>query len=452
MPVPIRPYVLAMGLWLTACQSVDPRMVEARTASLYPHRAGASAAADATESPSLDEVRRTASLASYLNFGLRHSGTLRNAYETWRAAVERTAQTTSLPDPVASFSQFVEDLQTRTGPQRRRYGLTQNVPWPGKLRQRGRISEARAEELWQQVEARRLAVQRDIAVTFHEYGYLGQSLRIKQRVLELLRQLEPVVQSRIRAGAGQQDLLRLQVEIGRVENDLASLVEIRPALSARLAAAMGYPSDDLLPLPETSEPTLRKVDRARLVELAADRNPKVREFAAAVVRHRHALELSQTERWPDLSVGVDYLETGSAVNPATPGSGRDPWAWRVGFSVPIWVHRYDAAERQAEHELTAASAALHQLRGDLRADVEHAGFALNDALRQVALYRDTLLPRARELLDVTRAAYRAGRAALLDLLDSERSLLDFEVGYWRATRDYLQSEARVAALVGGGFR
>ena len=55
-------------------------------------------------------------------------------------------------------------------------------------------------------------------------------------------------------------------------------------------------------------------------------------------------------------------------------------------------------------------------------------------------------------MTVTRASYRAGTASLLEMLDRERSLLDFETAYWRAIRDYLQSEARLVTLVGGPIR
>ena len=50
---------------------------------------------------------------------------------------------------------------------------------------------------------------------------------IDEDVIGELQQLEPVVQRRIAGGtSGQEDLLRLQVEIGRIENDLASLEKV----------------------------------------------------------------------------------------------------------------------------------------------------------------------------------------------------------------------------------
>jgi len=390
-------------------------------------------------------------LGLYLRYGMHRNAELRSQYERWRAALERIPQVTSLPDPVFSFSQFVETVETRTGPQERRYSLSQTFPWFGKLDLRGSVAAGDAEERWQRVVAARLRVERNIQIAYFDYAYLAQSIRITGDVLELLKQLEPVVQQRIvGADGGQQDLLRLQVEIGRVENDLASFQKVRRSLSARLAAAMNLRRRDPLPLPELTEPDLGRVvaDTEGLLRRAERLNPELRELAERIRKNQDRRDLAGLQRWPDVTLGVDYFETGTALAP-TRGDGDDPFAFRVMFNLPIWGGRYSAAEREAEHQISAATQALSDRRTTLHADVEHAAFQLDDAARQLLLYRETLLPRARESLEVTRAAYRAGSSSFLDLIDSERALLEFETGYWRACRDHYQSKARLEALIGG---
>ena len=186
-----------------------------------------------------------------------------------------------------------------------------------------------------------------------------------------------------------------------------------------------------------------------LLRRAEQLNPELRELAERIRKNESQRQLAGLQRWPDVAVGVDYFETGSALNSATPGSGDDPFGVRVMFNLPIWGGKYGAAEREAEHNISAATHALNDRRATLRADLEQAAFELDDAARQLLLYRETLLPRARETLEVTRAAYRAGTSTVLDLIDIERSLLEFETGYWRACRDHYQSKARLEALIGG---
>ena len=446
-------FLFAGTLLFASCQGPDQRLVDDRTAQLYGTRSvGRRAPPDAVPVPDAEDLRTKADLELYQRFGMHHNAGLRQAYERWRAALERVAQVSSLPDPVLSFAQFVEEVQTRTGPQERRYGLSQTFPWFGKLRLRGKVFAGAAEELWHRVDARRLAVRREIAVAYHEYGYLGRSIRITTDVLALLRRFEPSVQRRVQGGAGQEDLLRLQLEIGKVEDELARSREVQPAASARLATAMNWSETGLLPLPKLDEPKIARTVPQDLFDKAVQGNPRIREILQSIKTSERSLSLAKLSRWPDFNVGVDYLETGGALNPGTPGSGDDPLSLRLTFNLPIWSRTYDAEEREAERNLAAARHELQQFHFSLRSDIELASFRLGDAARQVALYRDTLLPRSRELMNVTRASYRAGTTRLLDLIDSERSLLNFELSYWRAARDYLQVEARLEALVGGPLR
>ncbi len=440
-------------LGMVSCQtSQDRQLIQERRAALYQEFRSPMSTSEKAARRDEAILYDRANLQVYLDFGLQRNAGLRGEFERWQAGLSKVAQVDSLPDPQFSFTQYIEEVQTRTGPQERRYGISQWFPWFGKLELRGDVAAKRAEALWQQVQSKRLQVERDIVVAYYEYAYLAQSIRITQGNLQLLQQLEPVVQGRLQGGGGQADLLRLQVEAGKLENQVESLRQIRPALSARLAAALNAKQGEVLPLPELQEPKLMAVEAATMLQHLAEQNPELLRLRQMIASEEKALELARLEAWPDFSLGLDYVETGSALAPATSGSGDDPYALRLMFTLPIWRGRYAAAERQAQHDLGAARYEHDERLADLRADVELAAYALGDAARQVALYRDSLLPRAREALQVTRASYRAGRAGVLELMDSERALLDFELSYWRACRDYLQGGARLKALTGEGLQ
>lgn len=425
---------------LRSIDAFGPRYAPGQTA-----RAGG-----AEQPPERTELLETADLDLYLSFGLYEHAGLRASFARWQAALEQVDQVTTLPDPVLTFGQFLQTIETRTGPQERRYSIQQTIPWFGELEARGDVAAANAEVLWYEVLATRLEVERDITVAYHDYAYLGRATRITGEVLSLLRQLEPTVSQRIAGGnAGQEELLRLQVEIGRVENDLLSLEEVRRSMSARLAAAMQFEGQVLLPIPELEEPNdLPTLDSGSLVSRAIESSPSLRQVTEQVRRSELARDLAGFERYPDLTFGVDYFETDTAIAP-TPDSGDDPIALRISLNLPIWTARYDAAEKEAELRATSARQTLAHRRARLRADVEHATFELGDAARQLALYADSLLPRARESLRITRIAYASDRASLLDVIDSERALLEFETAYWRACRDQWQSRARLESLLGG---
>ncbi len=447
------PRAAVLLLILSGCATrYDNRIVERRTHELYGSSNERSSSSDSPETQLVaSELLERAELELYLTFGLQSSAELRAAFESWRASTERVAQESSLPDPRLSFGQFVEEVQTRTGPQQRRFGLSQAFPWPGELDTKAKLATERAEVAWTKVEHVRLRVARQIEEAFYEYAYLARELDITRELLELIRGLEPVVQGRIRGGSGQEDLLRLQVEIGRLEDDLASIERRRPAASARLADAMNFPleSADSLPLPQLEVPKASQPRVDALLKTALAQSPRLQVLENELAAARVAEELSEFKRRPDFAARVDYIDTGDALNPGTDGSGNDPLFLGLSMTLPVWTSNYSAAEREARHQVRAARARLDAARSSLNSELAHEAYRVDDSQRRIRLYQSSLIPRAREALQLTTVSYRAGSASVLDLLDSERALLEFELSLWRASREYLQGWARLKEIVGG---
>jgi outer membrane protein TolC len=404
--------------------------------------------AAAGRDPGPAELGADSSLDDYVRHALLHDPGIQAAYEEWRAALARIDQQDALPDPRLTWAHFVEPIETRTGPQRNRLSVAQTLPWFGKLSGRGEVAARHAEAVWWKVEARRVAVVRAVQAAWYDYAFLARDLRITADNLELLRGLEPVVQRRVQGGAAQAGLLQLQVEIGKVEDQHARLESYRPAVSARLAALMNRRDPEPLPWPELGEPDRAALDpeAARAQLLSA--NPELLELEQAIEREAARVEVADLEGLPDLTFGVDWFETGDARMPGVTDSGEDPWAVSVSMNLPIGRAKYRAMVDEAERQKAAIARRFDQRANELHVDLRMALYRHDDAARQVGLYRDTLLPRARQALAVTRSAYAQAAASLLDVIDRQRTLLSFEQSYWRACAELGKSRAEIEALTG----
>lgn len=390
-------------------------------------------------------------LAEYTRAALLNNAGLRAAFDQWRASLERAPQVGALPDPMLSFTYFVEEIETRTGPQEARVELSQRFPWIGKLRHQARIADDQAESAWWLVEARILEVRRDVALAFAEYADLAQRVRILRENLQLLKDLEPIVQRLIQTGRPQADLLRLQVEIGKVENDLESHLDRRSSVSARLRAVMNAESaGEPLPWPEPLSPGTQGYDVDALRPLVLNSNPYLIAMAHEIDAADSRIGLAQAAGRPDFTVGMSYIETGSSVlTPSPSDSGDDPIAVTLGLSLPIGRGKYRAGMREAHALKSAALRDRNQFAHDLQWRLEQTLYELDDAARQVSLFRDTLISRGRQALELTEIGYESGTASLLDVIDSQRDLLEFSLSFWRAVRQYHQKHAELEALCGG---
>jgi len=81
-------------------------------------------------------------------------------------------------------------------------------------------------------------------------------------------------------------------------------------------------------------------------------------------------------------------------------------------------------------------------------DLQTALYKLRNAQRQIDLYANILIPKAKQSVEVTQTAYSAEDASFLDLIDAERVLLNFQNGYYRSVADFGQALAAIEAKVG----
>ncbi|MFV1996299.1 MAG: TolC family protein, partial [Verrucomicrobiales bacterium] len=315
-------------------------------------------------------------------------------------------------------------------------------------RLRGEVASREADALNHAYRAKLLTVIQDITVAYYDYAYLREATRITDEIVDLLERLEEPVQEKVRGGGDQAPLLRLQVEIGKAQDELQTFQKLKPAQSAGLNGLLGRRGPGLLPFPPLDAPDAATPDRARMEnELLAD-NPELKSLHSRIEKAAESIKLSRLSPIPDPTIGAGFFGTGEAVNPSTPGSGDNPWSVGVSFTIPLWFGKYKAENREAAQRYAEATKTLTDRENLLLADLEAVLQKLSEVDRRLDLYGNTLLPRARQAYEVTESSYQADRSSILDLIDSERSLLEIERTYWRAAAHHYQAIIRLKTLTG----
>jgi outer membrane protein TolC len=185
----------------------------------------------------------------------------------------------------------------------------------------------------------------------------------------------------------------------------------------------------------------------QILAWAAESNPDLAALDHGILKQERAIELAGKAYFPDVTLGLDYIETGQALMP-TPDNGKDPVIAMVGINLPIWWNKYRAGEREAHARHRAAEEMRSQAGNALDARVKMVLYKFRDAERKVDLFRDTLVPKARQSLEAAQTAFRAGTGTFLDLVDAERILLEFQLSQERALADQAQRRAELEMLVG----
>jgi outer membrane protein TolC len=398
----------------------------------------------------VEDINNPTKLEEYLEFAALNNAGLESAFEQWKAAVEQIPQSKSLPDPKFTYGYFIKEVETRTGPQRQKLGLTQMFPWFGVIEARTDAAAAEAKAAHKRYEAARLELFYKVKDSFYEYAYLAQALDLAKQNLELLKHFEEVARTRYKAAVGSHpDIIRAQIELATLEDKLKTLEELRVPIVAGLNSILNRKSDLPLPWPEKPQFNLIKIDRSVVTANMIADNPQLQALDFEVAAAKARIELVRKKFYPDINIGVDWVQTDGALTAGVRDSGKDPVVAILSLNLPIWTDGYKAAQLQAKAQMRSRSAQKVQSRNDLVMQLEKTLFEYEDSARKVELYKGILIPKAKEMLDASEVAYKAGTVDFLSLIDAQRTLLEFELSLERVVTTNLQKLAQLEMLIGG---
>jgi cobalt-zinc-cadmium efflux system outer membrane protein len=395
-----------------------------------------------------NDANNLTELDDYLTFTALNNAGLEAAFEQWKSALEQVPQSGSLPDPKFTYGYFIKEIETRTGPQRQRLSLMQTFPWFGKIEARTDAASAAAKAAHKRYEAAKLELFYKVKDLYYEYAYLGQAVELAKQNLELLKHFEEVARTRYTAAAGSHpDIIRAQIELATLEDKLKSLEEMRKPIVIGLNSVLNRGNDSSLPWPAKQQFIPVTLDHQVIVDKMIAGNPQLQALDFEVAAAKAKIELARKKFYPDISLGVDWIQTDKAISAGVRDSGKDPVIAMLSINLPFWTDSYKAAQLQAKAQMRSHAARKVQSRNDLLAQLEKVLYEFEDSARKVNLFEGILIPKAKEMLEASEVAYKAGTLDFLSLIDAQRTLLEFELSYERAVTTNLQKLAQLEMLV-----
>ncbi len=368
----------------------------------------------------------------------------------WRAMAELPEVVASLPDPVVSYGYYFTSVQTRTGAMRQRFGVSQKIPFPGKLGTAKARSAADARvAYWRYRAAVRDAFALGRTLLADLYRADAAILVLRDQAT-LLRQTAESSKALMETNQGSlANVIRSQVAAEEAAVRTSQLEAERTGVVARMAALRGE-VDPAVAVGRYADPELPKLPTlTELMRRSIATNQDLEAARAAVAREDLGVRAAALEYYPDVTFGLDYTQVdASTVLRDTPQSGRDPVMGTVAVNVPIWWDKLGAQKRAAVARVGSATARQAQLTADVSASVQ-AAYAMASAMReQRDRYAAEIIPSARQAAESTTAAYAVGTAGLTDLLDVQRAALAAELGLIDRTAGYLRAVADLESAIG----
>jgi len=366
------------------------------------------------------------------------------ARKQWEAATNRIAQAQSLDDPTLSVQLWnIPQPFKATQADNAIFGLSQNLPFPGKRSLKGDVASRSAEMTEQAVRAKERELVARLKQAYYDLFLAQKAVQIHHQQVDLLRQFVEIANAKFRAGkGGQADALKAQVE-------LSLLFQHRPALDQRRATTEAMLNtlldrDPASPLGLAEEPAHLPFTQPAddLHSLALNERPEIKAAELDVQRNQQSHALAQRQYYPDFNVAFQRFQNYQA---------NDGFGAYVAMSIPFafWTKpKYDAGVQEAAAAVAIARAQQHTVENMTRFQINDLLAKLRATDQVATLYRTTILPQAEQSLEAARVGYRAGKAGFLDLIDAQRAWRGFQLEYFKALVDRQYRLAELEQVVG----
>lgn len=387
-------------------------------------------------------------LSALLDEAMRNNPNILAARRGWQAATQVPTQVSTLPDPQVTVQSFsVGSPRPFAGYSNSGFayiglGISQDLPYPGKLKLKGEAAQQDAAISRDKLDAVRRSVLQQVKEAYFQTAYIQQTLEVLDRNGKLLDQIEKIADARYRVGQGkQQDVLKAQLEKTKLLREVAHHHELMGAQQALLLKLLNRPPGS----PEiTTEPLVEtplRYTSDELLEKVRAQNPDIATRQEMVKKQSLEVEMARKDRYPDFSVQYMWQRTGPSF----------PSYYMLTFSAKLPIYR----RRKLDPEMTQATEELNRSQREYESQVQSAYFdvrnqyiAAETASQMLKIYREGLIPQALATYQSGLASYQTGSLDFESLFSTFLDVLNFDGEYWKTLAEHEAALARIEQVTG----
>jgi cobalt-zinc-cadmium efflux system outer membrane protein len=366
------------------------------------------------------------------------------ARERHAALKEKIPQAGALEDPMLGFGvvnlpnnfDFNQEDMTM-----KEISVSQKFPFPGKRGLSEEVAAKEAEAGASEVDDITNQVVRDVKTIFYDLSHVYRAKEVTQRYKSLLEELAKITRTRYSLGQGiQEDVIRNQVEISKMVDDLIMLEQKKRALAAKLNYLLNRPQKSPVGQPAELDFSRVAFSIEELQQQAIADNPMLKALKQEIAARRKNVELAKRDYLPDFSLKFAYGQREDRL---------DMYTGMIEMNLPIFIKsKQERKVAEGYADVRSAQAKYDGAENEILYMIADMGSMVQRLERKNELYRTGIIPQARLQIDTAMSAYMVNKADFMTLLDSRMKLYRYELEYHDALTEYEKSLAALEAVVG----
>lgn len=356
----------------------------------------------------------------------------------------RISPAKTLPDPTIGIRlmnmgnrlSLGKDMDSMVG-----ISFSQMVPYAGKLPLMGKIMEEDANQMFYMLQEKRWMLTAEVKKTYYSIYHTDRMLEILQENKTILENMEKSMEAMYQVGeALQQDVLKAQVAISKLLEQMLDLRRQRRELEARMNRLLGRsvtaPIGNLQVSEEISLPYTLEDFR----ELALEYSPTLRVEEKGISRAEYQVKLAEREFKPDAMFTYSRFARGN-FGPA--------WEAMMEITVPLYKEKKQAFQLiEARQTKEQAEQALQGKKNEILQGLDEMFAALQTNEEIYHLLVDGIIPQAELTFRASMSAYQVGKVDFLTTLDSLMTLYDMKMRLHMTLEMFHKDLSDVEAMIG----
>src|SRR2546426_1940257 len=400
-----------------------------------------------TESPGVGEHAGTpTSLHDLVQEAEQRNPRIAASYHGWQAARNVPKEVLALPETQVSVQQFsVGSPRPFAGYSNSDFayigfGVSQDIPYPGKRGLRAQVAEHGAESIEAQADSIRRAVVGNLKMVYFRLAYIQQTLGVLQKSDSLLNQVQEATEARYRVGQGnQQNVLKAQLQHTKILQEVAHHHQEEGLLEAQIKQLLGRPQESPDILADSLSIRALPYSVVELLQRARELDPDVRSKQASIRQQIAQVELAHKNFRPDFNVQYSYQHTASEF--------RDYYMATFGIRLPN-RGRQKAELAEAQQNQERAKKELDSESDRVLSEVQQQYVRVKTSEERLKIYSDGLVPQSEATFRSALSAYQSNKQDFESLLSGFLDVLNLDLEYQSELADHESALAELERLTG----
>lgn len=388
----------------------------------------------------------TQSYADYSELAAENNPGLKAKYKSFEAAMQKVTQVSSMPDPSLSFGYFISPVETRVGPQRARFSLTQMFPWFGTLKAEEDAATLFAEAKYQEFLDARNQLHYQVSASYYPLYELQKLIEIERENQRILSSYKDIATTQFQNNKGSMvDVLRVDIMLKDATANLAILERKKKPLQTRFNNTLNRDEDEDVEVSDSLNVVEINEGYRRDSLLAA--HPLLEELDLKVKASEAQEHAVSKQGLPKFGVGLDYVIVGERTDMDLKNNGKDAFMPMVTVSLPIFRGKYKAGQKEARLMQEAYALQKEEVSNSLLSSYDMIWFEIQEQAELMALYDDQI-ETSKQSLNLLFTAYGNSGSDFEEVLRMQQQILKYQKMKATALAEYHIAIAELKYITG----